>query len=130
MTYFAKIHKTGFEDLKPEKSKKKGKKPIKKSSDKGAFLIKELTKKRKIFLSLPENKNCFIEGCRREANTIEHRAGRKGYADKWARENDIPLIIDERFFAPCCIQHNQELENNPALSKKYQLSKIHLGKKG
>ena len=55
--------------------------------------------------------------------------GRKGYADEWARENNIPLLIDKRYLAPCCNFHNLELENNPDLSKQYQLSKIHGGKK-
>lgn len=72
---------------------------------------------------------CFIDGCTRVATTLEHRKGRKGYADDFARENDIPLLIDERYLAPCCFHHNQELENNPELSKKYQLSKIHNGEK-
>ncbi len=72
---------------------------------------------------------CFIDGCKNVANTIEHSAGRIGYYDDWARENNIPLIIDKRFLKACCLFHNGELENNPELSKKYQLSKIHGGKK-
>ncbi|APZ82903.1 hypothetical protein [Flavobacterium phage FL-1] len=72
---------------------------------------------------------CFIEGCNNVATTAEHRMGRKGYADKWARDNDVPLMIDKRYLAACCWFHNQELENNPELSKQYQLSKIHGGKK-
>lgn len=72
---------------------------------------------------------CFIENCKNVANSVEHRMGRKGYADEWARENDIPLLIDKRYLAACCNYHNLELENNPELSKQYQLSKIHGGKK-
>lgn len=72
---------------------------------------------------------CFIEGCNNVANTCEHRMGRKGFADEWARENNISLYIDKRFLAACCSFHNTELENNPELSKKYQLSKIHGGSK-
>ena len=71
---------------------------------------------------------CFIENCKNVANSVEHRMGRKGYADEWARENDIPLLIDKRYLAACCNYHNLELENNPELSKQYQLSKIHGGK--
>ena len=55
--------------------------------------------------------------------------GRKGFADQWAKDNNISLYLDERFWKPCCLAHNLELENNPELSKKYQLSKIHHGKK-
>jgi hypothetical protein len=86
--------------------------------------------KRLAFLALPENHFCFINGCNRRATTIEHLKGRKGYADDWARDNKISLYIDDRFWAPCCFQHNGELENNTELSRAYQLSKIHDGKKG
>lgn len=55
--------------------------------------------------------------------------GRIGYADDWAIENGITLFLDVRFWKPCCLEHNLELENNPELSKQYQLSKIHGGKK-
>lgn len=72
---------------------------------------------------------CFIDGCGQYADTIEHTRGRAGYADQWARDNDITLYLDIRYWAPCCLKHNLELETNPELSKKYQLSKIHGGRK-
>lgn len=72
---------------------------------------------------------CFIDGCTNVANTIEHTAGRLGFYDEQARFDNIPLIIDKRFLKACCLHHNGELESNPELSKKYQLSKIHGGKK-
>lgn len=79
---------------------------------------------------LSESKfKCFIDGCKNVANTIEHSAGRIGFYDDWARDNNIPLVIDKRFLKACCLFHNGELENNPELSKKYQLSKIHGGSK-
>ena len=67
---------------------------------------------------------CFIDGCQNVANTCEHTMGRKGFADQWARDNDIPLLNDRRYLRPCCMAHNGELETNPELSKKYQFSKI------
>lgn len=72
---------------------------------------------------------CFVDNCKNIANTIEHQRGKVGYFDDWARENDIHLLIDKRFLKPCCLKHNLEFENNPELSKKYQLSKIHKGEK-
>jgi len=87
------------------------------------------TARRIIFLGKPENKFCFIKGCGKRADTIEHTMGRKGYADEEARMEGITLYLDERFWKPCCGDHNRELENNPELSKEYQLSKIHGGKK-
>jgi len=85
------------------------------------------TKERKKFLS--ENTICFIENCGAEATTIEHTRGRIGYADDFAKENKISLYLDTRFWKPCCLKHNLELESNPELSQKYQKSKIHGGEK-
>lgn len=103
-------------------------KPINKVSEKRKKLNLIYEKIRIEVLSDAKFK-CFIDGCTNVANTIEHRMGRKGFADEWAKENNIPLLIDKRFLAACCLQHNGELETNPELSKQYQLSKIHGGKK-
>lgn len=88
--------------------------------------IKPMSSKRKkdnvIYLKLRKsfleaNTACFIEGCNKIADTIEHATGRGiNY-----------LNVDT--WKPCCLEHNLELENNTELSKKYQLSKIHGGKK-
>lgn len=105
------------------------KKPIKAVSEIRKRENPIYTQKRKEFLSLPENKYCFIDGCKALATTIEHTRGRKGYFDDWARENKITLFIDVRFWKPCCLFHNLELERNPLLAKKYKLSSIHQGVK-
>lgn len=94
------------------------KKPIRKISKKRGIEMKIYSRTRKEFLSLPENKICFIDGCSSIATTIEHTAGRIG-----------SKYLDQSFWKPCCLKHNQELENNPELSNKYQLSKHHHGKK-
>ena len=104
-------------------------KPIKNRSKDRASEETEYRSNKKEFLSQTTNKKCFVEGCKRAANTIEHQKGRKGFADKWARNNDVGLLLDERYWKPCCLQHNQEFENNPELSKKYQLSQLHDGQK-
>ena len=87
--------------------------------------------KRIVFLSKKENQKCKIKSqkCTHKATTIEHSMGRVGYADNWSRNNNITLFLDERFWIASCLQCNLELENNPELSKKHQLSKIHGGKK-
>ncbi len=71
-----------------------------------------------VFLRKPENRICFIEGCKKQSTTIEHRSGRIG-----------SNYLDQSTWAGCCWFHNGELERDPELSKKYQLSKIHDGKK-
>lgn len=104
---------------------KEGRKPDLKL--KTVYKIPKVSKKRQVeqlqyqvlrteFLGKPENKICFIEGCNRESNTIEHRAGR------WGKN-----YLDTTTWAGCCSEHNIELENNSELAKKYQLSKIHGG---
>lgn len=97
---------------------KGNKKPIRKVSLKRAIENKIYIKKRKEFLDRSENKYCFIDGCNKIANTIEHTAGRIG-----------EMYLNEKYWKPCCLEHNLELENNSKLSKKYQLSKFHHGYK-
>lgn len=95
----------------------KGFKAIKKVSEKRQLENEIYTQLREVFLKKPENKICFIEGCKKPSDTIEHRAGR------WGKN-----FLDTTTWAGCCSEHNIELENNPELAKKYQLSKI-TGKK-
>lgn len=102
----------------------KPRKPIPKVSKKRKIENKQYTVKRLQFLAQPENLRCFIEGCNKRADTIEHTRSRIGFADDWARENNISLYLDDRFWKPCCNEHNLELERNPELSQKYQLIKI------
>lgn len=98
-------------------------KPIKKVSDKRKELNKIYEKVRIEVLSEAKFK-CFIDGCTNVATTCEHLMKRKGFADQWAKDNDIPLLIDKRYLRACCMQHNKELETNPELSKKYQYSNV------
>ena len=104
-------------------------KPIPKVSKKRQIENLKYQVLRTEFLGKKENQICFIDNCNKIADTIEHTMGRKGFADDYARDNNISLYLDIRFWKPCCNAHNLELENNPELSKKYQLSKIHGGKK-
>ena len=98
-------------------------KPIKNYSDKRVELNKIYEKVRIEVLSEAKFV-CFIDGCTNVANTVEHLMKRKGFADEWAKENNIPLLIDKRYLRACCLVHNGELETNPELSKKYQYSNV------
>ena len=103
---------------------------IRKVSKKQGAIMRQYTVDRKAFLARPENQVCFIDGCNSKATTIEHTRGRgHGYFDKEAEEKGICKTLDQRYWKPCCIKHNLELERNPELSKKYQRSKLHGGKK-
>lgn len=86
---------------------------INRVSDKRKIQELQYSVDRKVFLEKPENRICFIEGCNKPSTTIEHRAGRWG-----------SNYLNKETWAGCCLEHNIELENNPELSKKYQLSKI------
>lgn len=99
------------------------KKSIKKVSDKRKELNIIYEKVRIEVLSEAKFK-CFIDGCTNVANTCEHLMKRKGFADQWAKDNNIPLLIDKRYLRACCVWHNGELERNPELSKQYQYSNV------
>ena len=106
-------HYWQFRSTKWKKSEPKEKKPIPKFSKKREKENREYTIKRLQFLAQPENQRCFIEGCTNRAEGIEHAAGR------WGKN-----FLDVSTWRPCCNYHNLELERNPELSQKYQLSKI------
>lgn len=101
---------------------------------KSLYKIPKVSEKRKALMPVYEKVRievlteakfvCFINGCNNVANTVEHSAGRKGFYDQWARDNNIPLLVDKRFLKACCLFHNGELENNSELSKQYQYSKV------
>lgn len=110
-----------------QKSKPKKAYSIPRVSKKRAVESRQYSKRRKEFLT--SNPTCFVEGCNKPANTIEHIRGRQGYADQEAKDKGITLYLDERYWRACCLEHNLEFERNPELSKKYQLSKIHGGEK-
>lgn len=99
---------------------KKPLKPIKRLSGKRKKQQAQYLKDRIVFLEKEENKYCIIKGptCTGRATTIEHSAGKSG-----------DMLLNQKYWKPACLNCNLELENNPELSKKHQVSKIHLGKK-
>jgi len=103
-------------DLKRTEIKRDPNYKIPRRSKKGQKQDRIYTARRIVFLK--ENPVCFIDGCKRKATTVEHTQGRVG-----------KNYLDESTWKPCCLEHNLELETNPELSKKYQRSKIHGGKK-
>lgn len=57
---------------------------------------------------------------------IHHKMGRVGYADQWARDNDISLLIDIRFFLAVSREGHIWIESNreEAEKKGYILSRL------
>lgn len=84
-------------------------KPINKVSENQSKLLTRYNVMRKKFL---HGKKCAVlKG--RPATQVHHMAGRIGYADEWARENNIPLLIDERFFLPVSDEGHRMVTDNP-----------------
>ncbi|WP_347219335.1 hypothetical protein [Chryseobacterium sp.] len=119
-----KVYRNKISTLKTKDKAEKVRKPIPRVSKKRQKESRQYTIKRLQFLAQPGNQRCFIEGCNNRADTVEHSMGRRGFADQWARDNNISLYLDVRFWRPCCNFHNLELERDSELSEKYQLSKI------
>jgi hypothetical protein len=70
---------------------------------------------------LEDNPDCAMmvdDRCEGRANTVQHTKGRKGYADQWARDNDIWLINDVRFFLPACWPCHKYAEEHPNEAKE------------
>lgn len=83
---------------------------IPKQSAKRKVLDAEYDRKRKAFLK--KHQVCIV--CKLPAaDSIQHLKGRDGYADEWARENNIPLLLDERYWAPI---HSFNLNPNYGVS--------------
>ena len=116
------IADNGFPEKKPQPAipKKSGKKQI---ADLKYIAI------RTQFLMKPENRNCPLTG---QATTeIHHKKGRQHdqYADEWARENNICLLIDVRFFLAVSREGHDWIEANPEKSKDLGYSVSRLEKK-
>lgn len=110
MPYYGKQYLTTITDEKPEKSLPKTKKPLNKVSKKREAENKIYAIESKEFI---KGEKCYIEGCNKSAEGIDHQKGR------WGKN-----FLDKKYWKPCCNSHNQELENNSELKKKYHISKI------
>lgn len=69
--------------------------------------IKNISKKKRDALSIyVPKKTKWLKGKKcavypnLDATDVHHMMGKVGYGDEWARENDIPLLIDERYWLP------------------------------
>jgi len=116
-----KAEKAAAKPPKEKKPIKKTQSPIAKVSGKMAKLLSVYSKKKAAWI---KGKRCAVE-LSREATEVHHQRGRVGYADQWARDNDIPLLIDERFWLPVCRSAHIEITANPewALKEGYSLSR-------
>jgi hypothetical protein len=86
-------------------------KPIAKVSDNQGKLLVRYQRKRKVFLRGKKCQCKFPHNCS-TILTVHHMQGRVGYADEWARENEMPLLLDERFWLPACLDGHTYIEEH------------------
>lgn len=53
---------------------------------------------------------------------VHHKKGKEGFADEWAKENNIPLLIDVRYFLAVSRSGHQKIEENPIWAKEHGFS--------
>lgn len=101
-------------NLKPTKQKPRNK--IKPVSDKMKKKLSVYHKISAAFLDLPENKVCPVTG--NATTEVHHKKGRIGYADEAARIENIPLLIDLRYFLAVSRSGHRQIEENPIWAKE------------
>lgn len=57
---------------------------------------------------------------------VHHKRGRVGYADQWARDNDIPLLLDPRFFLGVSREGHEWIESHPKEARELGYSESRL----
>lgn len=87
--------------------------PIRKESKKLAQEKRKYTPLKKDYLE--SHTVCEVHDCDKPSTNLHHKKGRdrRMFADEWARENKISLLIDVRFFMACCETcHPQRIHEN------------------
>ena len=100
------INVGGFRsDPKPQKREKKKRKYIKQRTAKREALDKQYSQLARAFV---RGKFCAVYP-HLIATQVHHKMGRQGFAD----EQEIPLIVDVRFFLAVSAQGHDFIERNP-----------------
>lgn len=84
-----------------------------------------ITCEKKRLSNKPENKQCPVFP-NLSTTDVHHKRGRIGYADEWARLNNISLYLDERYWLAVSRQGHRKIEDNPewAKSKGFSLNRL------
>lgn len=95
---------------------KKGQKPIQAVSDKQAEALSGYYRESKEWL---RGKRCAVYPTL-SAKEVHHRKGREinAYADDWARENGVSLLMDKRFWLPVSRVGHAMIEAKPEWAKE------------
>lgn len=104
----------------------KPRKPLPKISKKRAVENAKYTVAKIQFMSRPENKVCPVTG--QPTTDIHHKCGRVGFADQWARTNNVTLLLDSRFWLAVSREGHRQIEENPGWAKEMGFSLDRLAK--
>ncbi|OQB12772.1 MAG: hypothetical protein BWY15_02066 [Firmicutes bacterium ADurb.Bin193] len=88
--------------------------PPKKVSQKQKEKNAEYSAERKEWLI---GKKCVVFP-EKDATTVHHGKGRIGYADDWARQKGITLLMDKRYWIPASMEGHEYIERNPDTAKR------------
>lgn len=99
-------------------------KPINRQSEKLKRLLGIYARKKAKWI---KGKKCAVMP-HLPAVDIHHIAGRghEAFYDEWAMQNEIPLLLDERFWLPVSREGHIEITNRPAWAKKMGFSEDRL----
>lgn len=102
----------------------KPRKPIPQISKKRAVESAKYTVAKIQFMGKPENKVCPVTG--QPTTDIHHKMGRVGFADSWARINNVTLLLDTRFWLAVSRDGHRQIEENPSWAKEmgYSLNRL------
>jgi hypothetical protein len=100
-------------DPKPEKREKPKPSYLKPKSAKQSADDRKYAEAAKEFI---RGKYCPVTW--QPATEVHHMKGRQGYGDRWAKENDIRLIHDQRYWLPVSREGHQRIENKPSWAKQ------------
>tara|TARA_R110002049_G_scaffold224712_5_gene396536 strand:+ start:2081 stop:2527 length:447 start_codon:yes stop_codon:yes gene_type:complete len=104
------------------------KKNTKPKSNKKLYKIPKVSAKQKVALaSYFKVRADFMNGLdsiicpvysNKTVTDVHHKKGKEGFADEWAKENNIPLLIDVRYFLAVSRSGHQKIEENPIWAKE------------
>jgi len=103
-------------------SQVQGNKKIKQVSEKRKVENEVYSKLRKQFL----DKHPICPITKLPTTDIHHKKGRIGFADEWARNNKISLLLDQRFWIALSREGHIKVEENPEWAKEngYSLNRL------
>jgi len=83
--------------------------------------LKENTEYNRESRKFIEGKQCAVFP-ELKATDVHHMKGRIGYADQWARENHVTLLMDQRYWLPVSRPGHSKIELNPRWAREIGFS--------